>query len=391
MLMLHSDCRTSRHKRREQRAGAAMILMLLLLVVVIGMVAFAVDAGLMVVLRAEVQNAVDSGALAAGLKLQDNPDEVNEAVDYAKEYVQRNQAGMGAIVPADVIDVEPGHFDSTSKTFTAFAAEPNAVRVFARQDDQPFFFSRVLGQTVFGAPAEAVASSAPNLDIMMVLDLSGSMKNQGRIEALQNAAPTFVYIFQEFGGKDQIGVMGLAADPGDYDPEDEGHTGALYDSGLHPTDDHYVGVLEAPLTTNLEGLRTSTLHSSVLEANRYSGWTGTGAATGDAVHYLINGAEARSNVDKVIVLMSDGHANRPSGNGPGYARTMATYAADNDVTIYTVSLGNGADLVLMQDMADMTGGEHYDATGSGEAQLTAALTEAFKSAAAAIKRVQLVQ
>ena len=89
--------------------------------------------------------------------------------------------------------------------------------------------------------------------------------------------------------------------------------------------------------------------------------------------------------------MSDGHANRPTGYGPGYARKMAAYAAEHDVTIYTISLGNDADLDLMRDIAEITEGEHFDATGAGESTLTSRLTEAFRNTAAAIKRVQLVK
>jgi len=70
---------------------------------------------------------------------------------------------------------------------------------------------------------------------------------------------------------------------------------------------------------------------------------------------------------------------------------MARYAAGLDVTIYTISLGNDADLDLMQDIADITGGNHFDATGAGEATLTEKLTEAFELAAADINRVQLVK
>jgi hypothetical protein len=70
---------------------------------------------------------------------------------------------------------------------------------------------------------------------------------------------------------------------------------------------------------------------------------------------------------------------------------MAQYAESLDVVVYTISLGNDADLVLMQDIADITDGQHFDATGTGQTQLTERLTDAFRKAAAAIKRVQLVR
>lgn len=376
----------------RNRSGGAMVMMLVLLVVVIGMVAMALDVGLMVQLRSEIQNAVDSGALAAALQLQQDRKDIEAAEAAARSYVRLNRVGMTQLVPEDVIDVEPGFFNSETGVFTAFADETNAVRVFARQDDQPFFFARIFGKTTFGAPAEAIGSVDPApMDVMMVLDLSGSMRASGRIQALWNAAPVFVDAIEELGGQDHIGVMGLSANPDRYDPARKGDSGTLYDSGLHPTSDYNVGVLEAVLDDDFSHLRDTVLSQSNLEAGKYTNYTGTGAALGDAAHYLIHGAESRETAKKVIVLMSDGAANRPMGNGPGYAREMASYAAGHDITIYTISLGNGADLDLMQAIADIGEGIHFDATGSGEAMLSRKLSKAFREAAADMKRAQLVK
>lgn len=384
--------RRARTLYRPRRRGGAMVLMLVLLTIVIGMVAMSVDAGLMVLLRAEIQNAVDAGAVAAALRLQGDPENIDEAESMARNYVQRNRVGFTALVPEDAIDVEQGYFDGDANTFTPTSVSPNAVRVYARQDAQPFFFARIFGHDTFGAPAEAIASADPRpLDVMMVLDLSGSMEDEGRIEALQNAAPTFVDVIEELGGEDHIGVMGLSAHPNQYNPASRGHTGTLYNSGLHATADHHVGVLESGLDDRFSRLKNSVLNANNLEADKYTNYTGTGAAIGDAVHYLVNSSDARGNSVRAIVLMSDGAANRPSGNGPGYARQMAQYAADNDVKIYAISLGNDADLGLMQAIADISGGQHFDATGSGAAALTERLTEAFRQAAAAIKRASLVK
>jgi Flp pilus assembly protein TadG len=375
---------------RSRRSGAAMLLLLLPLIPVLGMVAFAIDIGMMVLLRAEVQNAVDAGAIAAALVLQADPTALDEAEGAARDYVRQNRVGVLATIPEDAIDVEQGRFESETNTFTATSTAPNGVRVFARQDNESFLFGKVFGHDTFGAPATSIASGGKPMDIMMVLDLSGSMADEGRIQALRTAAPDFVDVIEQFGDTDQIGVMGLAADPSVYDPIARGHAGTEYESGLHPTNDHYVGVLEAALTTNFNYLRDTVLSTSRLIAGKYTDYTGTGAALADAAHYLVNGAEGRD-VHKAIVLMSDGHANRPTNNGPGYARSMAAYAANLNVTVFTISLGDEADVTLMQDIADITGGLHFDATGTGQAELTARLSEAFRKAAATIKRVQLVR
>ena len=136
-----------------------MILMLFLLVIVIGTVAFAVDAGLVVLLRAEIQNAVDSGALAAALQLQDDQKDMEAARAEAQKFIQLNSVGMTQLVASNAIEVQVGYFDKETDTFTTPSLSPNAVRVIGRQEEQPFFFARIFGQTTFGAPAEAIAGN----------------------------------------------------------------------------------------------------------------------------------------------------------------------------------------------------------------------------------------
>lgn len=373
----------------HRRRGAALVLVVLMLPIIVGMVAFAVDVGLMSLLRSQVQNAVDSATLAASLKLREDPEAIAEAQEIARQFVQLNRVGTTITVPQDAIEVEIGRWDDETQTFVATTEDPNSVRVFARQDDEPFFFAQIFGHTTFGAPASAIATAAGSkLDIMMVLDLSYSMRSDGRIEALRNAAPVFVEVIDDINGEDQIGVMGLSANPGS---SNSSGSGTNYNSGLHPSDDHHVGVLEQVLTDDFAGIRNSALSSGNLIAGKYQWYTGTGAALGDAAHYLENGSEARDDVEKVIVLMSDGYANRPRNDGPGYALAMAAYAASLDIKVYTISLGDGADVDLMQDIANATDGEHFDATGSGVDSLTSLLTAAFRKIASTIKRTQLVQ
>ncbi|MDA1017800.1 MAG: VWA domain-containing protein, partial [Planctomycetota bacterium] len=279
-----------------------------------------------------------------------------------------------------------------TKTFTAGNDHPNSVHVFATQTDEPFLFGKVMGHKTFGASASAISTSADSsLDIMLTLDLSGSMLYQGRIQALRQAAPVFVDVIDELGSTDKIGMMGLSADPSSFDYEEVGGNAELYNSGLHPTAGHHVGVLEQRLTLDFNLLKNTALSATSLRAGKYNGWTGTGAALGDSVHYLLNGAEIRSGAKRIVVLMSDGHANRPAGDGPGYAMQMATYAAANNVTVYTISLGNSTDQELMQNIADTTGGMHFLANGSGAVVLTQTLTAAFKDIAGAIKNTHLVK
>jgi Flp pilus assembly protein TadG len=382
-----------RSSGRGKRRGATLVLIVLLLTVLVGMVAFAIDVGRMYLVRSQLQTAVDSGALAAGLKLRKNPKDIAGAVAAAKQFVQHNRVGWLVTVPEDSITIETGKWDKYTRTFTVSTVNPEVVRVQAHHDNEPLAFAGVLGHTTFGVPRTAIASTGgARMDIMMVLDLSGSMGSQGRIQALRAAAPVFVDVIAEVGDDDRIGMMGYGALNGAYDPATRGHNGVPYreaPSSLYPADSDWIGVLESPLTYDLTGLKTNVLDSGTLIANKYNGWTPIGAAIRDSSHYL--NLNARADAKKALVLMSDGHANKPSGNGPGYARTMAGYANSLDIKIYTISLGNGADEQLMEDIAGITGAEHFDATGSGQISLTDKLKAAFRNAAGAMKGTQLVQ
>lgn len=377
----------------RDRTGGVIVLFALVLPVLLAMVAFAVDVGFIAMQRTELQNAVDAGALAAQVQLRTNPKKVKLAIAAAEQFVRMNQ-DSSELLKKKSIKVEEGNWDPVTKVFSRKGSKKdrNAVRVFAVKDDQPFIFGTAIGQSTFSVPATAIATGATStLDIMLTLDLSGSMLYQGRINALRASAPVFVEVIDELGNSDQIGVMGLSADPSDFDQEEVGPNATLYNSGLHPSSNYHVGVMEHVLTKNLSSLNSTTLTRTNLRASKYQGWTGTGAALGDSVHYLVNGAEAREGARRIVVLMTDGHANRPPGGGPGYARQMATYASTNDVTVYTISLGNSADEELNQDIADMTGGEHFLAQGSNVQALTEALTDAFKDIVEDIKRTHLVK
>ena len=379
-------------RRCEPRQGATLVLIALLMVVLVGMVAFAVEVGRMYLVRSQLQTAVDAGSLAAALQLRDDNTDVDAAVAAANTFVQYNRVGWMATVPDDAIAAEAGTWDPDTRQFTAGGEKPDAVRVFATQEDEPLMFASVLGQSKFSTPAQAIAvAGGEPMDIIMTLDLSKSMEKNGRIEALQNAAPVFVDAIEEVGDDDRIGIFGYGAEVGKYDPEAEGDSGTLYTltpQDLFPDNDDWVGVLEAVLTDDFDYLRAGPLSLSSLTADKYNGWTPIGAAIRDSAHYLDN--NARADVKKIIVLMSDGQANRPVSNANDYALSMATYADGLDITIYTISLGDAADDDLMQEIADLTGGSFFKAKGSAS-KLEEQLKEAFRHISAELKRTQLVQ
>ena len=143
-------------------------------------------------LCAEVQNAVDAGALAATLQLYQDRRKVREAEDAARRFVRPNPVGASMRVAEDLIDVETGYFDSDTKAFQAGAVEPNAVARLPGRIADRFRSPACSGSRPTALVASAIATgSLAEADIMLVLDLSGSMASEGRIKALWISCAAF--------------------------------------------------------------------------------------------------------------------------------------------------------------------------------------------------------
>lgn len=385
-----------------KRRGGTIVLFAVLMVVIVGMAAFAVDIGRMQLVRSQLQSAVDAGAIAGGLHLKNNPDDIQGAKTVAESFIAKNKVGFVVDVPPDTIALETGNWDPNTETFTVSNTSASAIRVHAVQDKEPFFFAGIFGQSSFSIPRHAIAS-APGipLDIVMVLDLSGSMSSDGRIEALQQASPEFVGMIELSLKEDRIGVMGYGARKGSYDPKKAGHTGIMYTatpSSLFPdpydTSTDWVGILEARMTNDFSFLKNNILSSSSLTSDKYGGGTPIGAAVRDGAHYLYaNHRKHDSHGNKVkmlMVVMSDGYANKPENDPDQYAIAMANYAESLGIEIHTISLGDDADVALMTAIANATGGKQFSATGSGS-ELTRTLKQAYRNIAGTINRTVLVQ
>ncbi len=118
-----------------------------------------------------------------------------------------------------------------------------------------------------------------------------------------------------------------------------------------------------------------------IQAGHYDGSTNIGGGIQKALDEL-GSDRARSTARKVIVLLTDGVANIGSSGqnsesaGADYALDMAQAALDQGYTIFAISVGAGADLELMEQIAEIGHGEHFHASGTIE-EYSAALGEIF--------------
>jgi len=158
------------------------------------------------------------------------------------------------------------------------------------------------------------------------------------ITAVKNSVSLFVDYIQEVDTEDRIGLSVYNSNNGE-------------------------GKLEVGLTTDLDSVVAI---SNARQAGHYHGWTNIGAGLEVAREELA--ANARSGAYRLIVLMTDGVANWHEGDydknaAEQHVLNEAAAAAELGIKVMTISLGAGADTALMQEVADITGGVHFNIPG----------------------------
>ncbi len=157
-------------QQMAHRHGNIIVLTAILMIVMMAFLAFAIDVGYMSNTQTELRRAVDAGALAGAGKLVEGAAAAEPEVI---SFVQQNLVGK-RIPATSNIQVTAGNWNSNTRTFQQSNENPSALRVVVSHPNQPLFFGRVLGKDSFDLTASAIAQYQPR-DIMLVLDLSGSM------------------------------------------------------------------------------------------------------------------------------------------------------------------------------------------------------------------------
>ncbi len=168
---------------RDER-GAILIMMAFLMIIFIGFAAFAIDFGHIQVVRNELNNAADAGALAgarflynsAGTDVNINANQI--AYDAATANTSENALVEVNWTSGNTGEVQRGHWSFSTRTFTPNDSTAaidlwnvstdeldanlnfiNAIRVVTRRQSIPAasFLARVVGWNSFQLSAEAVA------------------------------------------------------------------------------------------------------------------------------------------------------------------------------------------------------------------------------------------
>ncbi|NMC19134.1 MAG: VWA domain-containing protein [Thermogutta sp.] len=300
------------------RRGAILVLTALFMVFLIGLLAFSVDLGYMMTVRAELKRATDAAALAGAGALIDGP---QAAELRAFEFLARNPVASRNILAesdwkdrlaelraenSDTFEVQFGEWNADSRTFSASALAPSAIRVVAKHNNAPFFFGRVFGHDSFNLEAESIAKYQPR-DIVLVLDYSASMNDDSELRRITEfgegtrsmVEANLLQIYQELGSPHYGSLQ--------FTPEYYTQTGTAPTKACQPQivvtfrgNDVYV--------TSTKDLSNVVLQFSDGTKQKFDGLSGqTGTFKG-------SGGNANKRIDRCWVKSGC----NDSGEGPGY-------------------------------------------------------------------------
>jgi len=183
-------------RKKEQERGVALLVTTLSMFLIIPTVGLAIDAGVLYAVRAKLSAAADAAALAAGRSLSVGL----TLAEQEASAVARATAFFHANFP-------DGFFGSRNKQISVQVAETayrtRTVTVDASVD-APTYFMRLLGFNSVTVRARGRASRR-DVNLILVLDRSGSMASSGACEPMKAAARQFVSQFAN--GRDRIGLI----------------------------------------------------------------------------------------------------------------------------------------------------------------------------------------
>jgi len=187
----------------NNQKGAILIIFALSLTVLVGFAALGTEVGRWYLTRAELSKAVDAAALAGAANISNPHIDVRIlAQDFGLENFQPGYLGT------------PGTGDK-SVSFEAATQEGGKLTVTGRTNSVAIL-ARIFG-IEYVATGSTGAAQKNNVEIMMVLDRSGSMDGNP-IRDLKNAAKGFLDYYQDTQDEDRIGLVSFATGVTKRDP-----------------------------------------------------------------------------------------------------------------------------------------------------------------------------
>ncbi len=297
-------------KSERERGFVIEVWTLMMFFIILPMAGLAIDCGVLFFVKSKLQTAVDGAALGAARSLSrgmDIPSQQAAATDTAKRYYHAN-------FPDDWMGVTPVN----DPTVTWPVAPPATAIINVRGDvDAPTWFMRILGWSSIHLTVVGQATRR-NVNVMLVLDRSGSLATAGNCGPLAQASTFFVQSFSN--NRDRMGMVTF---------------GTYYNVDFAP---NYV--FQSGLTSMLANLNCT-------------GWTNSAAAFTKAYQQVKGLGDL--NALNVILFFTDGEPNTitfgTGDGGSGPVLPLKGGSTCNATPGFSGTIGGNADGIYQQTIA----------------------------------------
>jgi Flp pilus assembly protein TadG len=303
--------RRGRRRTKGSQSGQAIVLMVISLVVMLGCAALVIDLGLGWWAKRELQAQVDAAALAGAQELPNSSTAVSRAQEYLALNPTKGAKGVQATITTACNTTVPGCNPVNSVRITATGTAATG-------------FARLFGIDAMEIKAGATACSpcgAKPLDVMIVLDRTGSMNTSSKMTHAKNGIRTFL------GFMDPSGVnVALAVLPPAKTLATRCTTVPTSTSDYTNYDSLTAAWVIVPFSSDYRikggGLNPNSDLIKTLNCQNPGGYTHYAVALDKAQEYLkVNG---RPKVQDVIIFLTDGAANTAPHTG-AYASATHPY------------------------------------------------------------------
>lgn len=336
------------------RRGGMLIIIAACLVLFVIAAAFSVDVAYMQLTRTEMRTAVDAAARTAGHVISNGGSDTQARTAAQNVSASNNVAGAPmTLASSNIVFGKSTRQSNGTYNFVAGQMPSNAVRVTADRTQGStagavnLFFGKLLGVQDF-EPTEVATVIRGDRDVMLVIDASGSMMSKldsqdyptgcdastpphptlSRWALVRQSLDLFLNVLANTAPEEQVGLVTYG-------------TNATFHQTL--TNDY--NLISAPI--------------DAIGSAPISGWTNLGEGLLFGQTYLTTVPESRFYAARTIVLLTDGQPNV----GPDPI-DEATACKDKNIVVHTISFSDFADQAMMQEIADITGGDYYHAPDS---------------------------
>ena len=393
----------NKHRKTSRRRGAVVILFMVVLPALLILSAVAINLAYLQLSRTELMVANDLASNAAGRALSAKQS-VTAARDMAISIASSNQVAGRPLTLDSSTGANQIEFGISSQTtnsqYSKFrfdevsslsAKRLNAVRVNGKQENISVYFPGLLpSNSTFNTQFSSVSMQVDR-DITLVFDRSGSMREfeetwpsgyNPRSTASLDAA-TAAGILRKSGsryfytsGQDQYTLdYFLWNNYFKIQPPARTKWEKLVDAT-----DALMGLLSETPNTELVSVTTYSSDArndlplsenylsamSNLRSQEVNGATAIGSGMTEGVKNFAT-SKARPFSSKTMVVLTDGYEN----SGPIGAVVAAKQITAGNVTIHTITFGQGANTSLMKQVAQIGNGRFYDVDGGDAETLTA--------------------